>query len=245
MPRSARGIAGGGIDGGARAWSSTVGRLSLLALLASLALPALAAQPPPRLVLEDDSHPIWRLVAPPPILGDAEVKEHLATGLTTSFIFRLTTRSPAGDRITGGGRVQVRYELWDEVYHVAAVGADLRVDRAVLASVEELHRWWRSLRLTVLDSRHADLGGTATVRLSLEVVPFSRAEQRDAQRWFSDSLEQQGRSSAEQVGESVDEQPEQLSRAINLLLATSIQRRALVTHQWTLPRPAAAREERR
>lgn len=217
--------------------------LALAALLAvGLAMPTTASEPPPRLetVATQGAAPSWHLSALPEVLGDPSVKEHLGTGLTTTFLFRLTTRSSTGDRLTGGARVQVRYELWDEVYHVAAMGIDGRLERRALDSLASLEAWWRELSLLVLDGQRVELGGSTAIKLSLEVVPFSSSEQRDAQRWFSESLEKRGRSSAEEVAEAVEESPEQLGRAINLLLATSIQRRALATFRWTLPRPSGA-----
>ena len=211
--------------------------------LGCLALVAGAEAQGPLLVVDrvDDGPTIWRLTTVPDVLSEVAVREHLGSGLTTTFIFRLSTRDGRGEKVSGGAQVQIRYELWDEVFEVAVVGLDGRLERARLDSFEALVDWWRDLRPVVLDGQRTQLGGTAVVRVLLEVVPFSRSEQRDAQRWFSDSLEKQGRSSAEQVAESVDDQPEQLSRAINLLLATSIQRRALATFQWNLSRPRDAK----
>ena len=216
-----------------------------LAVALAIAAPAaaLAAGPAPRLDVvvpsggAADQSLAWRLGSLPTVLGEPAVAEHLTTGLTTTFLFRLTTRDRLGERLTGGAQVQVRYELWDEVFHVAAAGIDGRLERLELDSPEALATWWGRLELLVLDGQRADLRGQATIRLSLEVVPFSSSEQRDAQRWFSESLEKRGRSSAEEVAESVEDSPEQLSRAINLLLATSIRRRALATFHWTLERP--------
>lgn len=198
-----------------------------------------AAEATPRLErrIVESQPEVWVLTGLPATLAEPEVKGHLTTGLTTSFVFRLSSRDAQGRRIRGVAQVQVRYDLWDEIFHVATLGFDGQVERTTLEDPDALHTWWKTLRLVVLDAARVDLRGSANVRLTLEVVPFSRSEQRDAQRWFSESLERSGRSSAEEMAESADDQPERLSRAINLLLATSIQRNALATYHFTLLRP--------
>ncbi len=200
------------------------------------------APAPPRLEMEASERPPlqkWVLTALPPIFAGGEVGEHLKTGLTTSIVFRLALRGRAGDKITGGARVQVRYELWDEVYHAAALSIDGGVDRRTLASLDELDDWWRGLRLVLLERRAEELAPAAAVRLDADVVPFSHTEHEDAQRWFSESLDRSESSSAEEVGQSAGEQPETLSRMLNLLMSASIKRRPLLSYRWDLSVPPA------
>ncbi len=196
---------------------------------------AAAATEAPRIDIEPGRRLV--LAALPPIVDEAEVREHLTTGLTTGFLFRVSVRDPAGGRPGGGARIEIRYELWDEVYHVAAVGIDGAVERRTVASTEELRAWWSSLRLLVLEAPPGLLGRARQAKVQLDVVPFSQTERDDTQRWFSDSLDKAGRSSTEELGQSYDEQPEVLSRAFNLLMATSIGSRALTSYRWSVALP--------
>lgn len=193
----------------------------------------------PRLELAgEEDRQRWMLTGLPDLLTDTQVRKHLETGLTTSFVFRLSLRNARGEKVAGGARVEVRYELWEEVYEVASLGIDGTVERETIPSFGDLLGWWRNRRLVVFDRRQDDLSGSGNIRLQLDVVPFSQQERDDTQRWFSDSLENAGRrSSAEKLADSVDEPPEKLGRAFHLLMATSIQRHAIKSFQWQLERP--------
>ena len=182
----------------------------------------------------------WVLHRLPQVLDDDEVREHLDTGLTTSFVLRLTWRSTSGTKMEGGARAQVRYELWDELYEVAVLDGTGQLRSTRLDSFDALQSWWKEQRIALLETDRSltsslrGARGADAARVTLDVVPFSQAEQRDAQRWFSESLEKSARSNTEEVARSVDEEPEKLSRVLGLLMATSIQRRALVTYRWNV-----------
>jgi hypothetical protein len=75
------------------------------------------------------------------------------------------------------------------------------------------------------------------VQVRLRVIPFSQAEQLDAQRWFSQSLSAEKSGSAGAVSEAVEDQPESFSQVLNLLMATSIGRTALLEYEWKLAVP--------
>jgi hypothetical protein len=200
----------------------------VLALVA-LALPA-RAQP----VLEVDAADRLLLTRPPPVLLDARVKRHLTTGLTVTLAFRVEVPAAGGKERVGNARVDVRFELWDEVFHLQRSDLEVRDEPALAPSLEELERWWRNLRLPILD-----LGAVRTratrARVILDVIPFSRAEQLDAQRWLEESLRRAGTggdgSRAAEGGE------ESLDRVVGVLLATSIRRQALTTFRWNVPLP--------
>lgn len=211
-------------------------RSALLSLL--LALPLAAVEQSPRLELDAEQRLV--LSSLPPILARQEVAAHLTTGLTTTLPLRVDLRRGDGVKLTGAARVEIRYDLWDEVFHVRALGIDGRVRREEVASAEALDTWWQALRLVVLEGGALAAGAPSEAKVSLEVIPFSQSEARDTRRWFSDAIEDAGRGNAEQVGETGSERDEPLSRALTLLLATSIQRRALFTYRWTVPvtRPA-------
>lgn len=164
----------------------------------------------------------------PPVLRQEEVHRHLGTGLTTTLAFEV--RTTGATRTRGGARIDIRYELWDEVWLVTRADTSGRTQRASFASFEKLEAWWRDLRLEVLPARSP--AGPAELRL--RVIPFSQSEQLDAQRWFSRSLTGESAGSAGAVSGVVAEPTGDL---FNLLLATSIGRPALLEYEWKLSVP--------
>jgi hypothetical protein len=201
----------------------------LLWLLAPAALGAVTL-PAPALEAAREGITLSRL---PPILGEEEVRKQLGTGLTTSFAFEATARGAAG-KVKGAARVDVRYDLWDEVYIVTRVDASGRATRVTLPSFERLAEWWRDARLVLIRGTAA---GVAAVEVTLKVIPFSQAEQLDTQRWFSQALSAEKSGSAGAVSDAVEDQPESFSQVINLLMATSIGRPALLEYSWKLAVP--------
>ncbi len=205
------------------------GASRLLPLLLVVALAAsLEAAEAPRLELGAEGRMV--LTGLPPILNDDGVKEHLTTGLTTSFYFRAGGKVLSG--ALAGARVDVRYDLWDEVFHVVAAGRGEPPSRAELASFAELVEWWQGLRLALLDADRLERPWPRRLKVTVDVLPFSASEQDDARRWLSESIEQGRRSGTGDVGRSGDA-ADTLSRTFNLLLATSIRRRALATYVWS------------
>jgi hypothetical protein len=176
----------------------------------------------------------------PAILNEAEVRKQLETGLTTSFVFETTARDARGAKTKGGARIDVRYEPWDEVYFVTRIDASGRAQKATLPSFEKLGEWWREARLVVV--RPPAAGNARSVQVRLRVIPFSQAEQLDAQRWFSQSLSGEKSGSAGAVSEAVEDQPESLNQLLSLVMATSIGRPALLEYQWNLPIPAGKKK---
>lgn len=196
-------------------------RWLLLPLL--LATPLQAAEQP-RIEVASERQLV--LTGLPKILADEEVREHLNTGLTTTLQFRLGGRP----KLPGGARVEIRYELWDEVFQAVASGIDGHLQRHDAATFEDLLEWWGSLRLVILDASELPEPWPRTLEVIADVVPFSQSEQDDTQRWFSESIDQARRSGTEDAGDSTGT----LSRTFDLLLATSIQRRAIVSFPWTV-----------
>ncbi len=205
--------------------------LGLVAGLLLVVLPQRAAAQP---VLErpGDWVVLTRL---PPLLGREEIRKHLQTGLTTTLAFQLRS-----DGESGGARVDIRYELWDEVWIVTRADASGRVQRVTFPSFDRLAEWWRDLRLEALRARRKAPEKAGIVEVRLRVIPFSQSEQLDAQRWFSRALEQQsGSGSGASVTQALKEQPEPFGNVLSLLLATSISRRALEEYEWNLRMPPA------
>jgi hypothetical protein len=202
-----------------------------LALGLLLVAPSLARADGVRLDLDAERGVI--LSSLPPILAEDEVRKHLTTGLTTTFLFRLEPQ-PRG--VAAGARVEVRYELWDEVFQVRVLTADGRSESIALPSFEKLASWWQQLSLLVME---LDTPRTAArdVRVVLDVIPFSQAERDDTERWFSETLGAAARSGAEETDRSLEDQEESLGRVLSVMIATSIQRRALTSYQWNLQLP--------
>jgi hypothetical protein len=147
-----------------------------IALLLLLAASAARAQRPSFVVQPGG---IVAAVLPASILSNAAVKKQLGTGLTTTFLL-VARQRPANARTAA--RLEVRYDLWDDVWLVRRIEFDGRQERARLTSLEALDKWWRTpLRL---------LSSSATrvqMQLDLSVLPFSAAEKEDARQWISKS----------------------------------------------------------
>ncbi|HUR80800.1 MAG TPA: hypothetical protein VM733_08540 [Thermoanaerobaculia bacterium] len=115
---------------------------------------------------------------PASILQNASVKKQLGSGLTTTFL--VVARE--GKRVSGA-RVEIRYDLWDEVWLVKRVELDGRTDRQRIASNEALEKWWRT-PLRLLAATNAD---RVLLQVDLNVLPFSAAEEEDARQWITKS----------------------------------------------------------
>ena len=198
--------------------------LRLSSLAALLAAAALAADAPaaPRLLLDGGGRPV--LTRLPALLEDPSIRRHLDSGLTTSLV--LQAKAP-GTATGGAARVDVRLELWEEVYLVTVLEGDGRVERSRQSSIDELTRWWSEAEIA-LAAAPGGFAGARQARVSLAVVPFSQAELLDAQRWLVESVGQsQGGARSGRSGASAS--------AVSALIATSMQRRAVRTVVWNVP----------
>jgi hypothetical protein len=167
-----------------------------------------------------------------PVLGEPTVARHLDTGLTT--IFLLAVEGRGGPKLAGAAHVTVRYDLWDEVYAVGGQDALGVRPATTLPSRVALLDWWRGLSLTVTP------GGPSPplpreARVTLQVLPFSQAEQRDAQDWLLRSF--QGRPGTRQprLLPALCLVPGARRDFYGAMLASSIGRRSLITYSWTVP----------
>lgn len=178
----------------------------------------------------------------PPLFSQAEIREQLGTGLTTTILLEVKAAGTAGRRSKGGARVDVRYELWDEVYLVTRVDAAGRVARVTLPSLDRLAQWWRDQKIVVLRPPGlAAAQGPWRADVRLRVLPFSQAEQRDAQRWLSQSLQGAEGGSAGAAAEASEDRPSSFDQVLQTLLATSIGRPALFEAAWKLSYPPETR----
>lgn len=208
-------------------------RAALSVLGLALSAVALAAAEP-RLEVESGRWIVLRDV--PDVLTAEAVRPHLTSGLTTTFVFRVEPGRGISPGAAAGARVEIRYEPWDEVFLVTAYGADATAIRHTAAGEAELIEWWRALRLPLLDLGIDPSYPAGKVKILLDVVPFSRAEQADTQRWYSESVHRAGRGVGE-TNRSAGEGGDTLEKIFSVLVATSIQRRPLTSFGWVLEMP--------
>ena len=188
--------------------------------LSLLLVPGLPAANVEARVVIDDSGRV-QLTGLPAVLGDIDVERHLTSGLTTSFLFRVR---PQRSLPEGASRIDIRLELWDEVFLVSVIDGEGRLTRLERSSVEDLRQWWSEVEVVVSGPTSASAGSLESARVSLDVIPFSQAELSDTQRWLAESMGQA------QAGTRPG-----VSRAVGVLIATSMQRRTVRSWTWTLP----------
>jgi hypothetical protein len=208
--------------------------LPAIAALVLAGVPGEAADPP-ALAFGGGILTLARL---PPILGDEAVAKHLQTGLTTVFLFTVECRGAAPQK--GAAQVALRYDLWEEVYHVESVPAPTA--RTAVESTASAQDWWRAAVVTVAPAGGRWLAAPARARVTLQVLPFSQTEQRDAQDWLLRSFrvagpeappgqgaEGSGPPGAERAGS-----PAPVRDFYGAMLASSIGRRSLITWSWNV-----------
>jgi hypothetical protein len=199
--------------------------------------PGAAAVPPP--VVERLGDGRLTVGLPGELLQDPALVRQLESGLTTSLLVRLTARDPARRKATAVAHVDVRFELWDEVFLLHAFGGDGRAITPApkrLAGRDALASALPALGLPLALAPPLERGAPWSLEVTLEVVPFSLAEQRDAQRWFSDTVASQ-RGSASEVGGESGSGGAGLGRLVDLVMATSLDRRAVRRFVWSLEVP--------
>ena len=174
--------------------------------------------------VEIDDRGRLQLSGLPAVLDDVDIARHLSSGLTTSFLFQVRPPRPLQP---GASRIDIRLELWDEVYLVSLIDGEGRLSEFQHASPEELRSWWSHLGV-VVSGPATQVGELESARVSLDVVPFSQAELMDTQRWLAESMGQAraGSRPGERGG---------VSRAVGVLIATSMQRRAVRSWTWNVP----------
>jgi hypothetical protein len=229
-----------------RAEKGTVRWMLMASILA--AAPAVSAAGAAELLHLDLDRGTLVLSGLPDVLARPEVRPHLDSGLTSTFVVQVIAADARGKKSRGGGTVTIRWEPWDEVFLVAAAGAmgpaGSAAHRESLPSFERLQDWWRTLSLRALDASGLAADGTWQIKVSIHVVPFSESEREDTQRWFSASVESSQRSNAQDAS-SVAKDSSSPGLLLDLLVATSIRRHSLVSYDWSLTfRPSRGPEPR-
>lgn len=200
-----------------------------LVLLLTTGARSVAASPP-ELVWSRGSLSLRRL---PEVLSERTVARHLGTGLTTRFVFTFHA-GLGGTTASGNAQVRVRYDLWDERYRVERW--DARPDSPAGATLtrEELSAWWRSLGLVFCPLATGLRAPPAQAKVELLVLPFSQAEQRDAQDWLLRAFRAPEGSAQESAGPGQSTSSGPLRAFYGALLAASIGQRSLIKYSWAV-----------
>jgi hypothetical protein len=179
-----------------------------LALLLAATLPLYAATVQ-QAVLRLGPGGVVTVTLPDSVLAHAAVKKQLESALTTTFLIVGRVR---GTTVSVPSRLELRYDLWDEVYYVRRIGPEGRVEKHRVPA-DQILKWWRS------PLRVATLTGTAVVDVELTVLPFSAEEEDDARQWLSKSggVGAAGRSSG----------------VVDALIGTTISAKPLVSFRWS------------
>lgn len=177
----------------------------------------------PVIQLDEDGYLYMGL--PENVLDHEEVGAHLKTGLTTSFIHTVSLRLEQGT-FKEFARVDVRYELWDELYLVSLHTKMGLYQKLSFQSFDELKTWWRGNNILVA-TYPLDPQPISDARVKVEVLPFSAAEMKAAQRWFVNTRQ------ARKVPSGDDDQEVELGTdAFRIFLTTSIKRHPLLSFRW-------------
>jgi hypothetical protein len=162
------------------------------------------------------------------------VAEHLDTGLTTTFVFALDAGKSEGRPVKGEAQVRIRYDLWDERYVLERWDAQPDSPAARTLIRPELPTWWQSLALLVRPVAGDLRAPPSRARVELRVLPFSQAEQRDAQDWLLRSL-RAPQAEPGRAGASPRAPPNApLRDCYGAMMAASIGRRSLITYSWSV-----------
>lgn len=185
--------------------------MALLGVVAFAQTIAAAGPPAPRV---ETSGGTARVLLDRSILRSPEVRKHVLSGLTSTFIVSL-------DRQDQYGLIEIRFEPWDEVFYVNARGVDQKRESIVIRSMPQLEAWWCSPRLAIATG----LREGERVRVSLEVIPFSASEEADAKKWIARSLGERGPS----AGQSSTPSAPSLFSAV---VGSSIRRKPVMRYSW-------------
>ena len=148
---------------------AALNRAALLFLFAPLLA---SAQTRPAFIAQPGR--VVAIALPASLLNDREIGRQLGSGLTTVFLLAAKPR--------GAARIDIRFDVWDEVWIVRRIDSEGREERQRITSRDALDKWWSSpLRLLTGDPPHVSLDVTLTV------LPFSAAESEDARAWISKS----------------------------------------------------------
>ena len=166
---------------------------------------------------------------PAKVLRDGDMQKQLTNGLTTVIITSIDDRGRGGESIRGSVRVEIRFDLWDETYTVGAV--DLNGRKAMtFATIDKLAEWWTSAALRIATIQAGD--APAVVHIRTDVVPFSAAEEADAQRWLMHSMNELTSPPASQRAPASSANQRDI---LGIVIGTGVQRKPIKSWRWTVP----------
>lgn len=195
--------------------------MTFAAALFVVAAAAAAARQPalPRAVLQSNQ---LLLSLPASVLRNAAMEKQLTNGLTTV----IATSVEAG-AIRGAVRVDIRYELWDEQFLVGVADASGR-KQLTFATFDKLVTWWSAAAFRVATVSANDAPPRISVKMV--IVPFSAAEEADAQRWLMRSLTEATNPRAR------DPQKAGATTSIlDVIIGTGVRRKPVESWRWTVP----------
>ena len=153
------------------------------------------------------------IALPPSMLEESAIRKQLDSGLTTVFLIVARER---GTKNSGAARVEIRYDLWDEVWIVRKIEIDRRPEQQRLTTFDALTKWWRNTTRIF-----ASAANRVTLDVELRVLPFSAAEGKDARDWISKSG---GVASASSGSGGI----------VDALIGTTIAARPITTYRWNI-----------
>lgn len=184
-----------------------------LVLTACLLFAAAARAQQPALAFTTQPGGVVAATLPLSVLQDASVRKQLRSGLTTTFLLVARQRDT---RTVSGARIEIRYDLWDEVWIAQKVEFDRKSEKQRLTSVEALEKWWRTpLRVLVTQAARVPL------QIDLSVLPFSAAEEEDARQWITKS----GGVAAGDAGSP---------GLVDALIGTTLSAKPLASYRWNV-----------
>ena len=165
-----------------------------------------------------------QVLLPDWILNDEEVLEQFKSGLTNTFILKLSIRARNGASFQGAARIEIRYELWDEVFLINILEGDGKRTTHNIPNLKAFRQWWKASAFTILPPPSSQYATNA--RITLDFIPFSQSEQNHARAWLTDS----NRGNIQNNGE----QASQVTNIFQTIMATSIQSKPIWSHRWNV-----------
>lgn len=183
---------------------------------------------PERPALQVDPEGWWTVPIPLELLEDASLEKKLYSGLTTTFELRATFEPRRDDDFFA--MLQVRYEIWEEVFIITRLEADGRLGRRQFATLEETAAWLRREPLRI-----ARVGGGKNLIVRVRLIPFSRGDELIAEDWFARVLRVPDAVTTGQVDRNRDRSLDDSgdgSGIFEVLMTKSIRRRSIRTVKW-------------
>ncbi|MCB1053013.1 MAG: hypothetical protein KDC71_20595 [Acidobacteria bacterium] len=159
---------------------------------------------------------------PCPFMQEQVLLENLKSGLTTTFEYRVTVQQGGKARMTGA-ILEVRYELWDEVFLLRRLKLDGTGDELQFKDIAALTAWFHQVQIFQLSDPIT--ANDLLVEVQLRIIPFSEKEQAETLKWVNQGVGAPGtRNNVSQPG----------NRVFTMIMGNSIRRETLLEYQWRL-----------